>query len=174
MIVYLDDILIMAQSPQLVLQHLRMTMFTLQNLGFVINEAKSILYPSQQTVFLGFVIDSQSAQPSLPRSKLRDIKELRALLSKQTVSLRVIARIVGLLASSIQAIFPGPLHYRALQRLKICHLQRGLSYTDMVPLSQEVREEIQWWLGHVNAWNSRAIFGSQPEVVIESDASRWG
>lgn len=129
----------MAQTLTLAAQHLRMTMSILQNLGFVINKPKSALCPSQAVDFLGFITNSQTAQLSHPRSKLKDIKkELATLLSKQTVSLRVFARIVGLLASSIQAIFPGPLDYRALQRLKIQHLRKGLSYTDRVPLSNEV------------------------------------
>ncbi|KAJ1169505.1 hypothetical protein NDU88_001398, partial [Pleurodeles waltl] len=29
------------------------------------------------------------------------------------------------------------------------------------------------WLSHMDAWNGRAIFPSSPDVVIESDASRW-
>lgn len=83
---------------------------------------------------------------------------------------------VGLLSASIQAIFPGSLHFRALQRLKAFHLRRGLSYAQTVPLMDEVRDELQWWLTHMEAWNGRAIFGSRPDIVIESDASGsgWG
>lgn len=34
----------------------------------------------------------------------------------------------------------------------------------MVPLSEEALEEIQWWLAHMEAWNS-------PDLVIESNTS---
>lgn len=87
-----------------------MTISLLQSLGFLINEPKSTLCPSQTMDFLGFVTDSQTAQLILPKTKLRDLKkEIIAILNKQLVSLRSIVRVVGLLASSIQAIFPGPL-----------------------------------------------------------------
>lgn len=174
-LIYLDDILIMAESVQTVLQHLDLTTQLLQELGFVINSDKSIITPAQSMEFLGFQVNSVTTQLLLPLKKRIAIKkELRRALSSQTISLRTLARLVGLLASSIQAIFRGPLHYRALQRLKILHLRKGLSYTEQILLSQEARTEISWWLDHMDAWNGKAIFASVPEVVIESDASRWG
>lgn len=35
---------------------------------------------------------------------------------------------------------------------------------------------MRWWLDHMEAWNGRAIFGSAPDIIIESDASKsgWG
>ncbi|KAJ1195307.1 hypothetical protein NDU88_004588 [Pleurodeles waltl] len=175
LIIYLDDILIMAQEKDLVLIHLNWTIKLLQDLGFVLNSEKSSLIPSQNMEFLGFQIDSLTSLLILPVSKRNLIKkELRRALASPTISLRTLARLVGLLASSIQAIFPGPLHYRALQRLKIRHLQKGLQYSELVPLSEEAKMEISWWLDHMDAWNGRAIFPSSPDVVIELDASRWG
>lgn len=133
------------------------------------------MIPSQSMEFLGFQVDSVSAQLLLPLKKRIAIKkELRKALSVQTISLRTLARLVGLLASPIQVIFPGPLHYRALQRLKILHLRKGHSYTEQILIMLEARTEISWWLDHMDAWNGRAIFASVPEIVIESDASRWG
>ncbi|KAJ1104622.1 hypothetical protein NDU88_002032 [Pleurodeles waltl] len=81
---------------------------------------------------------------------------------------------VGLLSSSIQVIFLSPLYYQDLQRLKISHLQKGLSYSALVPLSSKARTEIQWWLNHMDVWNGSAIFGSSPEILITCHASRWG
>lgn len=46
------------------------------------------------------------------------IKEVLRALQKVSLTLRDLARILGLLYSSIQDIFPGPLHYWALQRVK--------------------------------------------------------
>ncbi|KAJ1172815.1 hypothetical protein NDU88_004657 [Pleurodeles waltl] len=175
LIIYLDDILIMAQEERLARLHLSWTMQLLQDLSFIINVEKSQLQPVQNIEFLGFRIDSIATLLKLPLTKRLAIKkELRKALSAHSISLRVLARLVGLLASSIRAIFPGPLHYRALQRLKILHLQKGLTYSELIVLSHEARTELQWWLNHMDAWNGRAIFTSVPEVVIESDASRWG
>ncbi|KAJ1178664.1 hypothetical protein NDU88_003906, partial [Pleurodeles waltl] len=118
-----------------------------------------------------------SATLSLPSWRMVKIyHELRRSLARQQISLRRIAHLVGLLSSSIREIFPGPLHYRALQRLKAAHLRRGFSYANMISLSEEAQEEIRWWLSHIKALNGRAIFGSAPDLIIESDLNRsgWG
>lgn len=115
LIVYLDDILLMAQCPLQLAPQLQSAVSLLESLGFVVNGQKSILCPTRKLVFLGFVIDSVQATLSLPSRKLAKIRHvLRRTMSKSHSSLRQIARLVGLLSSSIQAIFPGPLHYRAM------------------------------------------------------------
>ncbi|XP_044148680.1 uncharacterized protein LOC122937730 isoform X2 [Bufo gargarizans] len=175
LVIYLDDILIMHQDQQSLLQHLQWTSDLLTSLGFLLNLEKSCLTPSRRMEFLGFTVDSVAESLSLPAEKLRTIrKELRHALSTPSLSLRHLARIIGLLASSIQAVFPAPLHYRALQRLKIAHLRAGASFADAVILDQEAQEELRWWLSNLEAWNGRAIFGFQPEFTVESDASLQG
>ncbi|KAM4747505.1 uncharacterized protein WCC33_005072 [Rhinophrynus dorsalis] len=175
LIIYLDDMLIMSQDRTLLSTHVSWTVRLLTDLGFLINWTKSQLIPSQRMEFLGFVVDSLEASLSLPAAKICAIrKEIRSVLKQERISLRLLARVVGLLASSIQAIFPGPLHYRALQRLKALHLRRGLGYSELIDLSHEARVELVWWLRHLDAWNGRAIFGVLPDVVIESDASLLG
>ncbi|KAM4697809.1 uncharacterized protein WCC33_013413 [Rhinophrynus dorsalis] len=177
LIIYLNYILIMSQYRSLLYTHTEWTIRLLTDLGFLINWEKSELIPSQRIQFLGFIIDSLQASLSLPGSKIRAIrKEIRSILRLEQFSLRKLAQVVGLLSASIQAIFPGPLHYRALQRLKTLHLRTCLGYTDIITLSSDAREELIWWLKHLDAWNGKAIFGMIPDLVIESDASMldWG
>jgi hypothetical protein len=55
----------------------------------------------------------------LPGEKLRKIrKNCQKLLALQEISIRELSKFLGLLTSSIQAIFPAPLHFRHLQHLK--------------------------------------------------------
>ncbi|XP_044130754.1 uncharacterized protein LOC122943828 [Bufo gargarizans] len=175
LIVYLDDILIMAQSRALLLRHLHLTVTLVSDLGFIVNQEKSCLTPSRSIEFLGFQVNSEELSLSLPLSKVKAIrKELKHALRLPQMSLRHLARIIGLLASSIQAIFPAPLHYRALQRLKIAHLRSGASYADLVSLDAETTDEMRWWIHNLSVWNGRAIVGPQPDLIIESDASLHG
>ncbi|KAM4698712.1 uncharacterized protein WCC33_014250 [Rhinophrynus dorsalis] len=175
LIIYLDDMLFMSQDPTVLIEHAACAIRLLSNLGFLINWEKSQLIPTQELEFLGFMVNSRDASLSLPRTKIRSIRrEIRYVLRQNQISLRLLARILGLLAASIQAIFPGPLHYRALQRLKARHLRNGFGYADLVALSTDAREELLWWLKHLDAWNGRAIFGVMPDLVIESDASLLG
>lgn len=125
LILYLGDMLLMDQCPQTLLQHLQMTLSLLESFGFIINRQKSILAPFQSLVFLGFVVGLFRATLRLLTRKMIKIKhELRRLAARCSTSLRQIERVVGLRSSSIQAIFPGPLHYCALQRLKAFSLRR--------------------------------------------------
>ncbi len=84
--------------------------------------------------------------------------------------------LLGLLTSSIQAVFPAPLHYRQLQRLKNHSLNTLQSYDATIPLDSQAKEELVWWRDHLQAWNGKALFQSSVDLVIETDASRkgWG
>lgn len=54
LIVYLVDILVMAQDPEKLKLHIRWTADLLQGLEFLLNREKSILLPSTSLEFLGF------------------------------------------------------------------------------------------------------------------------
>ena len=54
LIVYIDDMLIMAESEALLRDHVAGTVYLLENLGFVIHFPKSILEPRRTIEFLGF------------------------------------------------------------------------------------------------------------------------
>ena len=58
MIVYIDGILVMGESPEQVKGHLEALTYLLTGLGFVINIPKSITTPAQQIEYLGLLVDS--------------------------------------------------------------------------------------------------------------------
>jgi len=60
LVIYMDDMLLMANSRHLILEQTYIALFLLENLGFVINNKKSVLTPCQQIEFLGMAVDSQS------------------------------------------------------------------------------------------------------------------
>jgi hypothetical protein len=177
LIIYLDDILIMAESQNLVLHQAASTLNLLESLGFLVNYKKSQLVPSQQLEFLGLLIDSRGLTLQLPGEKLRKIrKRCQKLQDQAEVSIRELSKFLGLLTSSIQAIFPAPLHFRNLQRLKNQAMASHQSYEAMISLDQASREEMAWWRDHLLAWNSKALFQKPIDLIIETDASRkgWG
>ncbi|XP_040296051.1 uncharacterized protein LOC121007863 [Bufo bufo] len=175
LIIYLDDILLLAQDRHTLLSHLELTSNLLAGLGFPINYDKSVLTPARIMEFLGFSVDSVAETLSLPTTKIKEIrKELRRTLDMPQISLRHLARIIGLLSSSIQAVFPAPLHYRALQRLKTAHLHKGATYADLICLDDETRDEIRWWICNLQAWNGKAICGPRPDFTVDSDAILLG
>ena len=176
-IIYLDDTLIMSQTRDLALTHASTALNLLEGLRFVVNYKKSCLEPSQVIEFLGFEINSQTLAILLPRDKIRNIrKQCQILLDNPHLSVRELSKFLGLLTSSIQAIFPAPLHYRNLQFAKNQALQKFHSYETVVHLNQQAVQEIQWWRDHLHAWNGRAILRQPVQLTIETDASTkgWG
>ena len=55
-ILYLDDMLIMAQSKSTLLEHLATAVDLLVSLGFIINLDKSVVKPTHLIEFLGFLL----------------------------------------------------------------------------------------------------------------------
>ena len=70
LIIYLDDLLIMAQSKKMLNCHFSTTFHLLENLGFMINYLKSVLIPATTMEFLGFLINSQAITLALQRDKV--------------------------------------------------------------------------------------------------------
>ena len=177
LIIYLDDVLILADSEQTARLHLATAQNLLENLGFVINLKKSVLSPVQKIEFLGMTVDSLTLCLALPRDKVRGIRrECESLIANPTTTVRQLAHLLGRLSSSIQTVFPAPLYYRYLQQAKIQALRSGGHYESQVVLNQEAIEELQWWAENLMAWNGRALAQEDHSIIIESDASRegWG
>ena len=167
----------MNQTPSGLLRDMSTASLLLDNLGFVVNQNKSVFTPSQTLEFLGFQVNTVTMTLVVPQTKVDSIKNLCAQVKAQKqVIVRVMSHLIGKLTASIQAIFPAPLHYRHLQHLKNLALQTGGTYDSQIVLNQECYEELQWWLTQLDAWNGRAILTPPPnlQLVIETDASTQG
>ena len=144
----------MAESSDLVLHQAASALNLLESLGFIVNYKKSHLVPTQEIEFLGLLVNSKNLTLILPGEKLRKIrKRCKQLLEISDLSIQELSKFLGLLTSSIQAIFPAPLHFRNLQRLKIHAMTAHQSYEAMISLDQAAREEVIWWRDHLQAWN---------------------
>ena len=175
LIVYLDDILLMAPSVEQVLQHAASTLNLLEGLGFTVNYLKSVLVPCQLMEFLGSLVNSLNLSLSLPRDKIRIIQsKCQDLLNTPVTTVRELSKFLGLLSSSIQTVFPAPLHYRYLQQAKISVPRFCKSYEAAVHLDLESLQEVQWWKDNLVAWNGKALFQQSTDLVIETDTSRQG
>ena len=105
-IMYIDDILILAELETQAREHMATLLFLLENLGLVINHPKSQTMPSQVIEFLGFNIDSTTMELKLPGDKIKKIRgEARRLLSQTDNSALALSRFLGKLN---HAILPAP------------------------------------------------------------------
>ena len=175
LIVYLDDLLLAAPSREQLLVNLSTAIWLLSSLGFLINIPKSITTPTCLLEFLGFVVDTEAMTISLPTHKISAImKDVTRLLQSELLPVRDLACLIGTLVATRPAVWTGPLHYRALQDLKIQTLRQHVSYQTLISLSPEARADLQWWLSDLSHNCSAVIVKPEASIVIESDASMLG
>ena len=99
-----------------------------------------------------------------------------SLQNQNEASIRVVARVVGLLVSTFSAVEFGPLHYRELEKEKILALKISKGNFDASMLITNGRKtELQWWITNLPC-QIRKISHGNPEFEIVTDASLsgWG
>ncbi|KAK3094975.1 hypothetical protein FSP39_008608 [Pinctada imbricata] len=175
LVIYLDDILIMNQSQDALQRDRDSLIWILQNLGFVINWKKSQLTPTQNLEFLGFLIDSVMMKVTLPENKIHKILDkCNQALNKREITIQELSSLVGLLNASRDAIVPTTLYVREMQMHQTKQLLLGKNFQSKIKLSKACKEEIKWWINHVQEHNGKQLLKPSPDLMIESDASNLG
>lgn len=64
---YIDDLLVVARDPTMLTHHVIIVREVLEKFGWLINEAKSQIAPSQRMHYLGAQLDTRIGLRSLPR-----------------------------------------------------------------------------------------------------------
>ena len=174
-LMYLDDKLLLGNSPEEVKENFDLCQKLITSLGFTINWKKTVQQPTQTIEFLGFIINSIDMTLSVSREKLNSlITECKRLLSNPLTTLKNLSHVIGLMTSVTLAVLPAPLHYRKLQFQKNEALARHHSYKSPIQLNQESLEDLLWWCGHLKRWNGRPIHPATPRMIVETDASNTG
>ena len=174
---YIDDSFVVSDDPETCRQSLQKLRSTLEDLGFVIHGTKSVFDPTQELVFLGFIIDSEDFKVYLTEDK--EEKMIRAaedILRKQHPSIREVAGLLGLMTAFSQAFRYAEAYGKTLDRDKVeaLRIARG-DFNAKMTLSEEGRREVIWWLQNVRL-SGRPIREQDPEWTLFTDASNegWG
>ena len=78
------------------------------------------------------------------------------------------------MVSTHPAVLAAPRHYRHLERAKITALRHSHNYNTVVTTSDNMRQDLTWWLQELPRHNGRSMQIMQWDMVIESDASMLG
>ena len=85
LVIYLDDILVIANSPKQSADHTSALIYTLENLGFIVHPEKSMTQPTQRVEFLGMIIDSTSMELQVPCPKIKKSGQRHETCYKQAI-----------------------------------------------------------------------------------------
>lgn len=177
LVLYLDDMLIMAKHREEAKSHLATIMDLLLSLGFIINLKKSVLSPTQELEFLGFVLRSREMTIALPTQKLLTLKKTaKRMMEREETTIQDLACLVGMMVAAHPGILPAPLYYRQLEMAKSKAIRRGLSYDSKIQVNTDMKSDLAWWVHRASSHNGRCLQITQWDLMIESDASLkgWG
>ena len=161
-IVYLNDFLILRKTLEETILSRDTVIYLLQNLGFVINLKKSVLYPTQRIKFLGMITDPVEMAVSLPQEKVESIsKRCQDVLSMQEVLIKDLAKLLGTLSSTALAILPAPTYIRYLQRQQIHNLCLKRDCNSKVAVDRLCKEELNWWISNLRLPSGRSVISHQ-------------
>ena len=92
---YIDDVLVLGETKEECRENVKATINLSLQLGFVVHSRKSVLEPTQEVVFLGFILNSRDMIISLTPEKATKLKRLcLAAIDKQKISIRTLAQLV--------------------------------------------------------------------------------
>ena len=172
---YLDDLLIIGDTEESSKDAYRLAWQHLEKLGFALHTEKSVSTPVNRLKHLGFIIDSLELKVFMePEKQVKLKKKLRKILETPTLTIKELARIIGLLVSTRDAITPYLLHTRFLEREKILFLSKN-SWKGSLSLQEEAIAEADLWLQWLETWDGR-YFGPElpPNYEVFFDSSDGG
>jgi hypothetical protein len=174
---YLDDMLIVAPTPEHLSWALRVTLQTLLRAGFTINLRKSDLNPSQDLVYIGGRLRTDLERVFLPPERVSALK--RVIMSFSRVgkyhAVRQWLKVLGLMAATISSVHLARLRMRPLQlHLREQWRSRNLEAAVMVP--RHLLPCLRWWAQEENLTQGMPFRAPPHALTITTDASRegWG
>ncbi|KZS10033.1 Uncharacterized protein APZ42_025603 [Daphnia magna] len=178
LVVYIDDILIVSHSRETAREVVKQVVGLFESLDFVIQEKKSIREPSQSLKYIGLVINTNTISFCLPTIKKEKLLgQCHKAYSSDSLPLRYLASLFGILNWASQSVVFAPAHYRNLQALFLRHLGRvDGDLSARVTFSTEVKQDLNWWMREAKFSDGRKILTSPPSMYICTDASisGWG
>ncbi|KAJ1176911.1 hypothetical protein NDU88_002178 [Pleurodeles waltl] len=167
---YLDDWLIKAKSPELVLSHLRMTTQLLFDLGFSVSVPKSHLEPSQRLLFIGAVLDTTILPPTSAGSGHSGADSIVSSWSGRSSPQGLTPA-----RSCILLVTHAHWHMRALQWcLRRQWFQHKGDLRDSIKISKEAVADLHWWTVDGKLSQGKPFSLPPPVATVISDASTLG
>ena len=155
---YLDDWLIRSQSQEEAQVNTQAVVDLTQSLGWIINQEKSKLKPTQVFLFVGYEyhLDSALVKPTQERwLKLQDL--ILQLKSKHVLTARCLMSLFGLLASTEKMVLEGSLHMRPFQFHPKEHWRYPQLLVSLLPWTEIISAHLDWWQNLTNVMRGADI-----------------
>ena len=151
------------------------TVHLLDSLGLTVHDKKSVLIPTQEIVFVGFVLNSKEMTIRLPDEKKgKIIKLCHDIIGRSEVTIREFSKLIGKLVATEPGVEYAQLRYKPMEKIKEKQLKLNNGNFDAsMKISSSCRGHIQWWIDNLEA-SFKLISHGKPNKEIYSDSSKIG
>jgi len=174
--VYLDDWLIIHQDRAVLERQTQAVVQKATELGWMINQEKSALAPSQQFTYLGMSVDTEANRVRPTEKRVTALMEAAERIYKEaTCSVRAVLSLIGKMISVAPMVPFGALERRPLQfaMARVWSGTRG-SLDAVVSITAEMRTAVRWWTCRENLVKGVPLATEREEVTLVTDASMTG
>ena len=174
---YLDDWLIRSRSQEEAQVNTLAMVDLTQSLGWIINQEKSELKPTQVFSFVGYKyhLDSALVKPTQERwLKLQDL--ILRLKLKHVLTARCLMSLIGLLALMEKMVPEGCLHMRPFQFHLKEHWRYPQSLDSLLPWTETISAHLEWRQTPSNVMKGADLHPKDHSIQLFTDASNegWG
>lgn len=129
---YLDDIIFFNSSKYHCKEQVHLACGLFEDLGFILNYEKSLLYPKNTCMYLGLVPDSRKMSLSVPKEKqLAILEKIYTFERRSHCKIREFTQLLGKLTSICPAIPYGWVYTKLLERARYLALLRSNDNYDL-------------------------------------------
>lgn len=178
-VIYLDDFLLFGDSFEDCVENVRVTLDSLDRLGFVINPHKCKLLPEQERKFLGFLLNSSTVSITLPEDKrMATLELLEKYSKKRSCKIRNFASLIEILNSICCAVSYGKVYLRDFEREKfLACVASNDDYDARMTICSSLLSDFKWW---INKLCSPSVSGPLQkrkfslEIFSDVSLTGWG
>lgn len=174
---YIDDCLLFGKTLDEAKANVVKTVELSTKAGFVIHPEKSVLTPTREITYLGFILNSQSMTVRLTKERVHKIKtRCIKVLRAGSVTVHKFSHVIGLMVASFPGVKFGQLYYRRCDNFKTKSLKEGRGdFRTHITLTVGCRQDLEWWISNIEG-AYRPVNPPPPKITLETDASNigWG
>jgi len=175
-VIYIDDLICFLGSDATKAREIAEIIIKfLGKLGITVNFEKSITKPSKRVDFLGFIVDSHRMKIFATAEKMKRVKDgARELLRGKSITVRKLAKFLGMVTAMAHAVLPWRLRSRAILAFKNKIFKISKKWDSPASLTEDAKFELRAWINCLQEWNGRSINDKQPRWTTVSDSSATG
>ena len=174
---YIDDSYLQGDTSSEWLENVNCTASLFKKLGFYLHATKSIVIPTQQLIFVGFVLNSIAMTVTPSEGKIQKlVTACRSSLNNSNPTIQEVCQVIGLIVSNFPGAEYGPLHHRSLEsdKTQALELNKG-DYKSHMQLTNASIAELEWWIENMPTVRRNTV-RPNPSIVVQTDAPTkgWG